>query len=233
MTIWKRLSRAGSFSMYFLYSSSVVAPMQCSSPLARSGLRRLPASMLPSLLPAPTMLWISSMKRMILPLEDCTSLRTAFKRSSNSPLYFAPATRAPMSSEKTVLSFKFSGTSCSMIRLAKPSAIAVLPTPGSPIKTGLFFVLLANTWMTRLISLSRPITGSILPWRAASTRSTPYLLSTSKVASGLGLSTLWLPLILTSADISLSGLSPAARRISAHASFFISPIASRRCSTLT
>ena len=44
--------------------------------------------------------------------------------------------------------------------------MAVLPTPGSPISTGLFFVRRESTWMMRRISSSRPITGSIFPARA-------------------------------------------------------------------
>ena len=55
-TFWNRRSRAASFSIYFRYSSRVVAPMQWSSPRASLGLRRFPASMLPSVRPAPTML---------------------------------------------------------------------------------------------------------------------------------------------------------------------------------
>jgi hypothetical protein len=46
----------------------VVAPTQCSSPRARAGLSMLPASMEPSALPAPTMVWISSMNRITRPL---------------------------------------------------------------------------------------------------------------------------------------------------------------------
>ena len=38
--------------------------------------------------------------------------------------------------------------------------MAVLPTPGSPISTGLFFVRRDRTCMTRSISFSRPMTGS-------------------------------------------------------------------------
>ena len=45
--------------------------------------------------------------------------------------------------------------------------MAVLPTPGSPISTGLFLVRRASTWMVRRISSSRPMTGSSLPSRAA------------------------------------------------------------------
>ena len=43
--------------------------------------------------------------------------------------------------------------------------MAVLPTPGSPISTGLFLVRRDSTWMVRRISSSRPITGSSLPSR--------------------------------------------------------------------
>ena len=111
MTGWKRLSRAASFSMYFLYSSRVVAPMQCSSPLASMGLSMLPASIAPSVFPAPTIRWSSSMNMMIFPSDFLTSSRTAFSLSSNSPLYLAPATRAPISREKSILSLSDSGTS--------------------------------------------------------------------------------------------------------------------------
>ena len=53
------------------------------------------------------------------------------------------------------------------MRWASPSTTAVLPTPGSPISTGLFLVRRDSTWTTRRISVSRPMTGSILPSRAA------------------------------------------------------------------
>ena len=43
--------------------------------------------------------------------KSLTSFNTAFNLSSNSPLYFAPATNDPISSEKIVHSFKPSGTS--------------------------------------------------------------------------------------------------------------------------
>jgi hypothetical protein len=41
---------------------------------------------------------------------------------------------------------------------ARPSAMAVLPTPGSPSSTGLFFVRRPSTCTTRATSASRPIT---------------------------------------------------------------------------
>ena len=61
-------------------------------------------------------------------------------RSSNSPRYFAPATIAPRSSEISRLPRSDSGTSPATMRWARPSTTAVLPTPGSPISTGLFLV---------------------------------------------------------------------------------------------
>ena len=63
----------------------------------------------------------------------------------------------------TRLSFSVSGTSPLTMRCARPSTIAVLPTPGSPISTGLFLVRRWRIWITRRISSSRPITGSSLP----------------------------------------------------------------------
>ena len=99
MTVWNLLSSALSFSKYFWYSSRVVAPMLLNSPLAKAGLRILAASMAPSPFPAPTKVWISSMNRMISPSLLVTSLMTDFRRSSNSPLYLAPAISAPISSE--------------------------------------------------------------------------------------------------------------------------------------
>ena len=139
-TGWKRRARAASFSTFLRYSSSVVAPTQCSSPRARAGFSRLEASIAPSVFPAPTRVCISSMNRMIEPSAAVTSFSTAFSRSSNSPRYFAPAISEPMSSASSFLSFRLSGTSPLTMRRARPSTMAVLPTPGSPISTGLFLV---------------------------------------------------------------------------------------------
>ena len=61
------------------------------------------------------------------------------------------------------------------MRWASPSTIAVLPTPASPISTGLFLPRRERTSMVCSISSSRPITGSIRPCRASSVRSRPYL----------------------------------------------------------
>ena len=172
-TGWNRRSSAASFSMCLRYSSSVVAPTARSSPRASMGFSRFAASTAPSAAPAPTIVWSSSMKRTICPSADCTSFSTAFRRSSKSPRYFEPAKSAPMSSAITRRSRSDSGTSPSMMRWASPSTMAVLPTPGSPISTGLFFVLRERTWITRRISSSRPITGSSFPCAASAVRSRP------------------------------------------------------------
>ena len=156
-----------------------MAPIQCSSPLANIGLSIFPASRAPSVLPAPTMVCSSSIKRIICPSLFFTSSRTAFNRSSNSPRYLAPATSAPISRAKIFLSFNPCGTSPRTIRWARPSTTAVFPTPGSPISTGLFFVFLDKIRIIFLISLSLPITGSNFWFLAFSTSSCPYFSNVS------------------------------------------------------
>mmetsp|Transcript_94625 Transcript_94625/g.276610 ORF Transcript_94625/g.276610 Transcript_94625/m.276610 type:complete len:297 (-) Transcript_94625:170-1060(-) len=179
--------------MYLRYSSSVVAPMHRNSPRASIGFNKLAASMAPSVFPAPTRRCTSSMKSITLPSAALTSCSTALRRSSNSPRYFAPLIRAPTSNATTRLAFKASGTSPTTMRCAKPSTIAVFPTPGSPMMMGLFLVRRAKTWITRLISSSRPITGSSFPASPSATRSWPYFASASKLASPVGLSTFFEP----------------------------------------
>ncbi len=61
-----------------------VAPMVWSSPRARSGFRIEAASIAPSAAPAPTSVWISSMKTMMSPRVRI-SFVTFFRRSSKSP----------------------------------------------------------------------------------------------------------------------------------------------------
>ena len=80
--------------------------------------------------------------------------------SSNSPRYFVPANTDPRSRLYITCLLKKSGQSLPTISNARPSAQAVLPTPASPTKTGLFLRRRANTLIKALISLSRPITGS-------------------------------------------------------------------------
>ena len=159
--------------MCLRYSESVVAPTIWISPRERAGLRIFAASIAPSAAPAPITVCSSSMKSttsFALP----TSLRTFFSRSSKSPRYFVPASIPVRSSDTMRLSRRFSGTSPWATRWASPSATAVLPTPGSPMSTGLFFDRRERIWMTRAISLSRPITGSSSPREAISVRSRLY-----------------------------------------------------------
>ena len=94
-TGWNRRASAASFSICLRYSSSVVAPTQCSSPRASAGFSMFEASIDPSALPAPTSVCISSMKRITSPAAAVTSVSTAFSRSSNSPRYFAPGDQRP------------------------------------------------------------------------------------------------------------------------------------------
>ena len=58
--------------------------------------------------------------------------------------------------------------------------MAVLPTPGSPMSTGLFLVRRDSTCMTRSISFSRPTTGSSLCSRASAVRLRPNWSSTGE-----------------------------------------------------
>src|SRR6266700_1353143 len=136
ITSWKRRCRAASRSMYLRYSSSVVAPMHCNSPRASAGLRMLAASTAPSAAPAPTSVCTSSMK-IIQSLLLRISSMIFFRRSSNSPRYFVPATSEPTSSVSKRLPARVSGTSPATSRCANPSTMADLPTPGSPMSAGL------------------------------------------------------------------------------------------------
>ncbi|MFS7963072.1 hypothetical protein Hanom_Chr08g00733841 [Helianthus anomalus] len=71
-------------------------PLACNSPLARAGFKMLAASIAPSAAPAPINVWTSSIKRIISSLCLISSM-SFFSLSSNSPRYFVPATRRPIS----------------------------------------------------------------------------------------------------------------------------------------
>ena len=77
--------------------------------------------------------------------RDSNSLMILFNLSSNCPLYFVPDTIAAKSRERIRLLWRSLGTVFLTILWANPSIIAVLPTPGSPMRTGLFFFLRAKT----------------------------------------------------------------------------------------
>ena len=120
------------------------------------------------------------------------------------------------------------------MRCASPSTMAVLPTPGSPISTGLFFVRRARICITRRISSSRPITGSSLPRRASSVRSRAYCSSARYVDSGFCDVTRWLPRIVAIACRMASWLAPCAHQQSGPRDRFPPrQIASRMCSVET
>ena len=87
---------------------------------------------------------------------------------------------------------------------ASPSTTAVLPTPGSPTRHGLFFVLLPSTCIRRWISAFLPMTGSSFPSSACIVRSVPYW---SKIPSFLwyaSWSSSWYSLISTPRTSSVS-----------------------------
>jgi hypothetical protein len=148
--------------------------MQRSVPSASAGLRMLPASMLdPVVAPAPTIMCSSSMYRMA-PGISFRRLSTPLRRSSNCPRNLVPATSAPMSRLKTRALASTSGTCPAWMRSARPSAMAVLPTPGSPTSTGLFLRRRHSTCCMRSSSTARPISGSMRPASASAFRSVVY-----------------------------------------------------------
>ena len=126
------------------------------------------------------------MKR-ITSLFCSSSFMIAFIRSSNCPRYLVPATKEPKSRVTTRLLNKARDTLRSMIRRASPSATALLPTPGSPMSSGLFFFLRLRIWETRSISLKRPTTGSSFPCMAIAVKSLPKLSKTGVLVFWLGL----------------------------------------------
>ncbi len=110
-------------------------------------------------------------------------------RSSNCPRYLVPATRLAKSSITTRLLKSTRDTFLCIILKAKPSAIAVFPTPGSPIRIGLFFLRLDKICETRSISFSLPTMASSLPSSADLVKSLPKLSSTGVLDFESGLRT--------------------------------------------
>ena len=98
----------------------------------------------------------------------------------------APACSRPTSSTRRLTPCNGGGTSPCAIRSANPSTTAVLPTPASPVRIGLFWRRRISTSITWRISPSRPVTGSILPSRARSVRSTANFPSASCLPMGAG-----------------------------------------------
>ena len=169
---WNLRSRAPSFSTILANSSIVVAPMHWSSPRAKAGFRILAASRLPCAPPAPTIVWNSSINRIMSGFE-LASLIIDLRRFSKSPRYFVPATTKAISKEIRRFLAKAGDMLPPAILNAIPSTIADFPTPGSPISIGLFFLRRPRISMTRAISVSLPTTGSSFPSAAAFVRSKP------------------------------------------------------------
>ncbi len=84
----------------------------------------------------------------------------------------APACRSPRSRALTDAFFNGSGTSPAAMRMANPSTMAVFPTPGSPVRMGLFCRRRIRMSTICRISASRPRIGSIPPAPANPVKST-------------------------------------------------------------
>ena len=98
--------------------------------------------------------------------------------------YLVPATRLAISSASSRLPCKARGTCPFAMRWASPSANAVLPTPGSPTRQGLFFWRRHRISTIRSSSASRQNTGSSSPSSARRVRSRQYL-SLARPARGM------------------------------------------------
>ena len=98
---------------------------------------------------------------------------SALKRSSKSPRKRVPASSAPrVEGEDLGVLEQLRARRPASRRCARPSTSAVLPTPASPTKTGLFLRRRQSTSSARCSSATRPISGSSWPSRARSVRFT-------------------------------------------------------------
>ena len=125
---------------------------RCSAarPTASAGFSRLPASIVPpDAEPAPTSVWISSMKRIAF-----GSLSSAVEHLLDALLEVAAIARAG-DQRAEVERVDLARPSAPRarrprwMRSARPSASAVLPTPGSPTSSGLFLRRRHSTWTMR------------------------------------------------------------------------------------
>ena len=98
----------------------------------------------------------------------------------------APACNKPRSRVRRTTSLSAGGTSPAAIRKANPSTTAVLPTPASPVRIGLFCRRRIRISTICRISPSRPRIGSISPFLAFSVRSTENRPSASCLPIGAG-----------------------------------------------
>ena len=120
------------------------------------------------------------------------------------------------------------GTSPSAMRCASPSTMAVLPTPGSPMSTGLFLVRRQRICTRRSSSRSRPIRGSSWLSKAACVKS-----RLNSVSSDVSLARLEGAFSLDwrlNSSRSVERRSPRSWRISAANDFSSRSKPSKRCS---
>jgi hypothetical protein len=100
--------------------------------------------------PAPMSVWISSMKRIAFGLSTSAASAPPSGAARNRRGTWCRRAARPCRARRPdrVLG-EHSGTSPSTMRQARPSAIAVLPTPASPTSSGLFLRRRHRIWITR------------------------------------------------------------------------------------
>ena len=164
ITGWNRRSSAGSFSIYWRYSSRVVAPMQCSSP-GQHGLEQVARV-------HGTVCFARAHNgvQLVDEQDDPPSLFSLpAKRSSSAPqirrgIWRLPPAR-PCPAEDLAVFQVFRDVAAQM-RCANPSAMAVCLARLAD-EHGLFFVFRLRIRITLRISASGPITGTSFCWRAS------------------------------------------------------------------
>ena len=170
--------------MFLRYSSSVVAPITCSSPRASAGF-----SMFAGVHRALGRPGADDRVHLVDEEDDLALGRADLVDHRLQPLLeLAAVLRSRRSARRgrarpARRSASVSGTSSLTIRCAIPSTIAVLPTPGSPISAGLFFVRRERISIVCSISSARPITGSSLPSRAVCGQVAPELVELRRRAT--------------------------------------------------
>ncbi len=164
-TTWNRRVSAGSFSMYFLYSAQVVAAIVRSVPRARAGFSRFAASPVPAAPPAPI-----ERVGLVDEQDDRLGRRLHLVDHLSQPvLELALHARAGLQQADVERVERHVLQAAAARRLARaaarnPSTTAVLPTPASPVRIGLFCRRRIRMSTICRISSSRPMTGSISPF---------------------------------------------------------------------
>ena len=172
-TGWKRRVSAGSFSMCWRYSAQVVAAM-----VRRVAARQRRLQQVGGVARAGLAAGADQRMRLVDEQDDRRAARPGLRRSPNAgaartrPSSPAPACIRPMSSAHRRTPRSAGGHVARGEALgASPSTTAVLPTPASPVRIGLFCRRRIRTSMIWRISSSRPTIGSIVPVEAFAVRS--------------------------------------------------------------